>query len=96
MEGFYANKCIYTKDARENMEAITDDVLDYNETVIITRSKKRNVVMISQSAYNSWQETLYLLGSVANREAIANSLKQLENQAGGADETNCATTLCKS
>lgn len=67
-------------DFRENIKAITDDVIDYNETVIITRPKKRNVVMISEAEYNSWQETLHLLGTAANREAIAKSLKQLENQ----------------
>lgn len=67
-------------DFRENIKAITDDVLDYNETVIITRPKKRNVVMISEAEYNSWQETLHLLGTAANRDALATSLKQLENQ----------------
>lgn len=67
-------------DFRENIKAITDDVIDYNETVIITRPKKRNVVMISEAEYNSWQETLHLLGTVANRDALTISLKQLENQ----------------
>lgn len=67
-------------DFRENIKAITDDVFDYNETVIITRPKKRNVVMISEAEYNSWQETLHLLGTAANRDALATSLKQLENQ----------------
>lgn len=67
-------------DFRENIKAITDDVFDYNETVIITRPKKRNVVMISEAEYNSWQETLHLLGTAANRDALTTSLKQLENQ----------------
>lgn len=67
-------------DFRENMKAITDDVIDYNETVIITRPKKRNVVMISESEYNSWQETLHLLGTAANRDALTKSLQQLEQQ----------------
>lgn len=67
-------------DFRENMKAITDDVFDYNETVIITRPKKRNVVMISEAEYNSWQETLHLLGTAANRDALTKSLQQLENQ----------------
>lgn len=67
-------------DFRENIKAITDDVFDYNETVIITRPKKRNVVMISEAEYNSWQETLHLLGTTANRDALTKSIKQLENQ----------------
>ncbi len=67
-------------DFRENLKAITDDVFDYNETVIITRPKKRNVVMISEAEYNSWQETLHLLGTTANQEALTTSLKQLDHQ----------------
>lgn len=67
-------------DFRENLKAITDDVIDYNETVIITRPKKRNVVMISEAEYNSWQETLYLLESDANRNALHESLEQAKNQ----------------
>lgn len=67
-------------DFHENMKTITDDVFDYNETVIITRPKKRNVVMISEAEYNSWQETFYLFGTAANRDALTTSLKQLENQ----------------
>ena len=65
---------------RKNLKAITDDVFNYNETVIITRSKKRNVVMISEVEYKSWQETLHLLGTAANRDALTISLKQLGNQ----------------
>lgn len=67
-------------DFRDNIKAITDDVIDYNETVIITRPKKRNVVMISEDEFNSWQETLHLLGTPANRDALTKSLQQLENQ----------------
>lgn len=67
-------------DLRKNLKAITDDVFNYNETVIITRSKKRNVVMISEVEYKSWQETLHLLGTAANRDALTISLKQLGNQ----------------
>ena len=36
--------------------------------------------MISEAEYNSWQETLYLLRTTANRHALTTSLKQLENQ----------------
>lgn len=67
-------------DFRDNIKAITDDVIDYNDTVIITRPKKRNVVIISEDEYNSWQETLHLLGSAANRDALSKSLQQLDHQ----------------
>ena len=67
-------------DFRDNIKKITDDVIDYNETVIITRPKNRNVVMISEAEYQSWQETLHLLNTEANQEALMKSLKQLKNQ----------------
>lgn len=67
-------------DFRENLKTITDDVIDYNETVIITRPKKRNVVLISEAEYNYWQKTLHLLESDANRMALQESFEQAKNQ----------------
>lgn len=75
-----ATNAYTVSDFRENMKSITDDVIEYNETVIITRPKKKNVVIISESEYNSWQETNHLLATNANREALAASFKQLKNQ----------------
>lgn len=75
-----AIKAYTVSDFRDNIKTITDDVIDYNETVIITRPKKRNVVMISEDEFNSWQETLHLLGTPANRDALTKSLQQLEKQ----------------
>ncbi|WP_368087318.1 hypothetical protein [Limosilactobacillus caccae] len=36
-------------------------------------------MVISEKEYNSWQETNYLLGTKANRKALAHSISQLDN-----------------
>lgn len=65
-------------DARKNLEKITDDVVDYDDHVIITKPQNRNVVIISEEEFISWQETMYLLGTEANRKNLDESLRQLE------------------
>lgn len=65
-------------EARKNLEKITDDVVDYDDHVIITKPQNRNVVIISEEEFISWQETMYLLGTEANRKNLDESLRQLE------------------
>lgn len=65
-------------EARKNLEKLTDDVVDYGNHVIITKPQNRNVVIISEEEFISWQETMYLLGTEANRKNLDESLKQLE------------------
>ncbi|MCG8527470.1 MAG: type II toxin-antitoxin system prevent-host-death family antitoxin [Opitutales bacterium] len=69
------NALTYT-DVRSNFANVMDKVCDDHEPVIITRSKKRPVVMMSFEDYESIEETMYLLRSPKNaarlREAISN------------------------
>jgi len=66
-------------DARKNLKSLTDDVVDYNEHVIITKPKNRNVVLMSESEFRSWQETLYILDSDENRKALDKSIDQMNS-----------------
>lgn len=66
-------------DARKNLKSLTDDVVDYNEHVIITKPKNRNVVLMSESEFQSWQETLYILNYDENRKALDKSIDQLNS-----------------
>ena len=64
-------------EARKNLKKLTDDVVDYDDHVIITKPKNRNVVIMSEKEYQSWKETMYLLGTEANRKNLDESLDQL-------------------
>lgn len=63
-------KATTTRNFRENFKRFADDVSDYGDTLLITRPNRKNVVLISEDEFNSWQETNYLLASQANREAL--------------------------
>lgn len=64
-------KAVTVRDLRSNFKSIADDINDYDTTVIVARPKNKNVVIISQDEYDSWQETNYLLATEANRRALA-------------------------
>ncbi|MCH5464847.1 type II toxin-antitoxin system Phd/YefM family antitoxin [Levilactobacillus tujiorum] len=67
------------KDARKNLKSLTDDVVDYNEYVIITKPKNRNVVLMSEAEFRSWQETLYILSADENCKALGRSMDQVSS-----------------
>lgn len=70
-------QAVTTKDFRKSFKKYADDVAEYGEAIIVARPEKKNVVMISEKEYNSWQETNYLLGSKANQKALSHSINQL-------------------
>lgn len=65
-----AIKAITTRDLRKNFKKFADDVSDFNDVVVIARPDNKNVILLSEREYNSWQETNYLLATKANREAL--------------------------
>ena len=66
----------YTK-SREQLAKVIDEVVDNNETVIITKNNK-SAVVISLSEYNSWQETSYLLKSQNNAKRLLTAVADVE------------------
>ncbi len=63
---------------RKNMKQTLDQVNDNDDTVIISRSNDRDVVLISLRSFNSIQETLYLQTSKKNKERIEKAMKDVE------------------
>ena len=61
---------------RDKMKAHMDLVTDDCETIIVTR-KTKNVVMISEDAYNNLLENAYIMGEKANFDWLMESKKQL-------------------
>lgn len=64
---------------RENMKACMDKVTDDYETMIVTRKNNKNVVMLSEEAYNNLIENVYVTADKANYDWLMESKKQLEN-----------------
>jgi antitoxin YefM len=71
----------YTE-AREKLARTMDRVCDDHEPVVITRQKRRSVVMLSLDDYESITETAYLLKSRANMRRLLTATRQLESGKG--------------
>ena len=66
---------------RENMKSYMDHVTDDYETVIVTRTNNKNVVMLSEESYNNMMENLYITGCKENYDWLMQSKSQLERGA---------------
>jgi antitoxin YefM len=62
-------------DARANLKKVMDRVVDDHEQVIVTRHMAEEVVMIALSDWNAIEETLHLLSTRANLEALRDSIR---------------------
>ena len=72
------NTISYTE-ARQNLAATMDSVVNRRDIVIITRQKAAPVVMMSLEDFNSMQETMYLLGNPANAEHLRKGIADIES-----------------
>lgn len=46
---------------------------------MVKKPHDKNIVIISQKEYDSWQETFYLLGTEANRMALMKAKKSFKS-----------------
>ena len=65
-------------DFRKNLKSVLDRTVDNHETVVISRSHDRDVVLLSLHEYNSWMETIHLMSSESNRTRLQNSIQNIE------------------
>jgi antitoxin YefM len=72
-------KEISYSEARQNLASILSSVCGDNIPVYIKRKNGQKAVIISAEEYESMDETSYLLRSEANRQHLAESLKQANN-----------------
>lgn len=75
---------VNVSDFRQNLAAHLDEVTDSNAPLFVTRGKGKAVVVLSEEEYESMAETLHLLASPANAEALRHSIAELA--AGGGKE----------
>ncbi|MBS0431494.1 MAG: type II toxin-antitoxin system prevent-host-death family antitoxin [Proteobacteria bacterium] len=65
-------------DARNNLKAVLDRVVDDADVTIIHRRDADDVVVMSLAEWNSWQETNYLLSSPANAKRLLEAIARLD------------------
>ncbi len=65
----------FRKNLTKNLNKVNDDA----EIVIVSRSKGKNVVVMSLEEYNSINETLHLVNSTANKKRLDEALKEIED-----------------
>jgi len=58
----------------ENLNVVNDD----GDIVVVSRSRGKNVVVMSLEEYNSIQETLHLNGSKANRKRLEEAIDEMK------------------
>lgn len=71
----------YTE-SRAHYAEVLDSVTDNREEVIITRSGREPVVIVSLEDYESLRETAYLMRSPANARRLLDAMENLEADRG--------------
>ena len=70
--------------ARENLKALLDEVVDSRETVIIQRRGSADVALVAADELRSLLETAHLFRSPANAERLTRALKRARQSRGKA------------
>ncbi|MBS0461466.1 MAG: type II toxin-antitoxin system Phd/YefM family antitoxin [Proteobacteria bacterium] len=65
-------------DARSNLKAVLDTVVDDCDVTLIKRRDAQDVVMMSLATWNRWKESEYLLANPANARRLLNSIADLD------------------
>lgn len=63
-------------DAKANLEKLIEQVLANAEPAILCTESGEKVVLVSLDEFNSWKETIYLLGNPANAEHLRKSMAE--------------------
>lgn len=62
--------------AETHFSEMYHQVIENQDVLLVTQGEADNVVMMPQSLFDSWQETLYLLKSPANRAMLEKSIAE--------------------
>ena len=65
----------FRKNLAESLNTVNDD----GDIVVVSRSKGKNVVVMSLEEYNSMKETLYLMSTKANRDQLDASIAEMKS-----------------
>ncbi|QNL50751.1 type II toxin-antitoxin system prevent-host-death family antitoxin [Olivibacter sp. SDN3] len=73
-------------DFRQKLKGYLDEVFKSNSPLFVTRTKGENIVVLSESDYESIMETFYLLKSPKNAKRLQQAIAQYEQGKGKAKE----------
>ena len=65
----------FRKNLAHNLDKVNDDA----ETVIVSRTKGKNVVVMALEEYNSLMETLHIVKSEANRKRLQDAIDEMNS-----------------
>jgi antitoxin YefM len=68
--------------ARQNLKEFCDKTVYDYETVIITRERGENVVLMSESEYNNMLENMYVRSNLHDYNELLESIRQLKTGQG--------------
>jgi antitoxin YefM len=71
-------KILSFTEARNNLKAVLDSVVNDADTAVITRRDSEDAVVMSLDYYNSLMETVHLLRSPVNAEHLNRSIAQFK------------------
>ena len=72
--------------ARQNFKEYCDKTVNDCETIIITRERGENVVLMSEDGYNNMLENLYVRSNQKDYNELLESIRQLKKGRGTARE----------
>ena len=66
-------------DLRQNLARYMDEAVDSGAPIVVTRQGgKGNVVLMSESEFEGWQETIHLMRSPANARRLLASIRSAD------------------
>jgi len=68
--------------ARQRLKEYCDKTVNDFETIIITRERGENVVLMSESEYNNMLENLYIRSNPKDYNELLESIRQLKHKQG--------------
>lgn len=68
-------EAISSSEFRKNLRGVFEKICRDHVTVIATRAKGENIVMMSESDYHALNETAYLLSRPTNKARLSAALK---------------------
>lgn len=71
---------------RQKLKTYLDEVSKSSSPLFVTRSKGENIVVLSESDYESLMETFYLLKSPKNAERLQRAIEQDQQGKGEVKE----------